>query len=231
MKRFWKEVEAAAVPDGVEIRLDGRPLRTPAGRHLLLPSARLAEAVADEWQAVAGRVDPAAMPLTGLANAAIDHAATDRHAFAQALSAYAESDLLCYRADHPAPLVARQAAAWDPLLGQVEGLLGVRFAVRAGVMFAPQPEAALAAVRAAFSGFDPWQLAALQPIVTIAGSALIGVALAHGLVAAPAAFAAGNIDEDWQAEQWGEDAEARTARDRREWQFMAAARMLALLAA
>lgn len=231
MKRFWKDVAAAAVPGGIEIRLDGRPLRTPVGRPLLLPGARLADAVADEWRAVADRVDPAAMPLTGLANAATDHAATNSRAFAQALSAYAESDLLCYRADHPAPLVARQAAAWDPLLGQVERLLGARFVVRAGVMFAPQPEAALAAVRAAVAGFDPWRLAALQPVVTITGSALVGIALAHGLVAAPAAFAAGQVDEDWQAEQWGEDAEARIARDRRERQFMAAARMLALLAA
>ncbi|RYY36816.1 MAG: ATPase, partial [Sphingomonadales bacterium] len=123
MKRFWKDVTLAERG----IALDGKPVRTPRRAALTLPSDALAEAVADEWRGVGDTVDPRAMPLTGLANAAIDIVAADPPAFAAGLAAYGESDLLCYRAELPAPLVERQAAAWDPLLDWARGRYDVHF--------------------------------------------------------------------------------------------------------
>ena len=137
MKRFYKE---AGIVEG-EIRLDDRPVRTPARRPLAVPSGLLAQAIADEWTAQGERIDPATMPLTGLANAAIDRVAPDREAFARGLAAYGESDLLCYRAEAPPPLVEREAALWDPILAWARRRYDVDFSLAGGVVHRPQPRA------------------------------------------------------------------------------------------
>lgn len=224
MKRFWRE---AQVVDGA-IRLDDKPVRTPGRALLTLPNDTLAQAVAAEWAAVGETLDPRAMPLTGLANAAIDRVAPDPDAFAAGLAAYGESDLLCYRAEAPAELVARQAAAWDPLLDWARGSLGIEFVVTAGVMHRAQPAATIARLGAAIAARPPFALAALSPIVTITGTLIGALALAHGAAGPEQLWLAATLDEEWQAEQWGDDELALQAQAGRRRDYEAAVRFLAL---
>ncbi|TPG19981.1 ATPase [Sphingomonas koreensis] len=225
MKRFWRDVTIA---DGA-IRLDDRPVRTPGRTPLVLPNAALAEAIADEWRAVEGEIDPRAMPLTGLANAAIDRIASDPATFAAGLAAYGESDLLCYRAEAPAGLVARQAAAWDPLLDWVRARFDVHIEVTSGVMHRLQPAATVARLAEAVAVRGPFELAGLSPIVTVTGSLIAGLALIERAADAETVWHAAQIDEDWQAELWGRDdlAIATTAAHKAE--FDAGARFLTLI--
>ena len=225
MKRFWKQVEV----EGGAVSLDGRPVRTPGRAPLVLPTLQLAEAVAEEWRAVGDTLNPRAMPLTGLANAAIDRVAPDRAAFAAGLAAYGESDLLYYRADGPDALVARQAAAWDPLLDWARSRYDVHFETIAGVMHKAQPAATLARLGEAVAALDPFRLAGLSPVVTIGGSLVAGLALVEGAADAESVWRAGHVDEDWQAEQWGEDVLATEAREARRGDFDAGVRFLSLL--
>ena len=176
MKRFYT-VAAATSERGVT--LDGRPLRTPARALLAVPTDALAAAIADEWNAQGDRIDPRAMPLTGLANAAIDRVAPDPEAFARSLSVFAESELLAYRAEGPAPLLARQAAVWDPLLDWARQRYDIGFTLVTSILHVPQPPATLARITAAYAAFDAFRLAALNPVVTICGSAVIGLAVAQ----------------------------------------------------
>ncbi|MBA3878664.1 MAG: ATPase [Sphingobium sp.] len=226
MKRFWTNVDVTA--DG-GIALDGKPVRTPGRGPLELPLHKLAEAVAEEWRAVAEEIDPRLMPLTGLANAAIDRIAPDRATFAAGLAAYAESDLLCYRADSPAELVARQAAAWDPLLEWARATYSVDFVVTTGIIHRPQPPATLARLAAAVAALNPFELAALSPIVTISGSLVAALALAERAADPEAVWLASELDSDWQAEQWGEDDLAIPARQARRRDFEAGVKLLGLL--
>ncbi|MDQ2878896.1 MAG: ATPase [Pseudomonadota bacterium] len=226
MKRFWTDVTVD--PDG-SIRLDAKPVRTPRRTPLALPSAALAEAVADEWRAVEGRVDPQAMPLTGLANAAIDLVSPDPAAFAAGLAAYGETDLLCYRADSPEDLVTRQAAAWDLLLDWARGRYDVHFEVTAGIMHRPQPPATIARLGEAIAARSAWELAPLSPIVTITGTLVGALALAEGAVDGDALWDAAHLDEMWQAEQWGADPLAIGAREARRRDYDAAVRFLSLV--
>lgn len=223
MKRFWKEV---VVDLDRVVALDGRPVRTPGRTPLALPTRELAEAVADEWRAVGETVDPRAMPLTGLANAAIDRIAPDPVAFASGLARYGESDLLCYRTDAPAELVRRQAAGWDAVLAWARGRYDVRFELAAGVMHRPQPPATIQRLGAAVAALDAWALAALSPLVTITGSLVLALALHERAFDPHAVWAAANVDEDWQEERWGEDALAAQARANRRREFDAAVRFL-----
>lgn len=227
MKRFWKDVTVDAERG---VRLDDRPVRTPGRAPLVLPTAALAEAVADEWRDVAEIIDPRAMPLTGLANAAIDRIAPDTSAFAAGLAAYGESDLLCYRADSPPDLVARQAAAWDPPLAWARDRYDVHFEIATGVMHRRQPEATVERLSAAIAARPAFELAPLSPIVTITGSLVLALALAERAMTPEAVWTAANLDEDWQAEQWGEDDLAIKARETRRRDFDAAARFLSLVA-
>ena len=226
MKRFYKEVEVDAQR---AILLDRRPVKTPARAALILPTDALAEAVAAEWRAQGEEVDPRAMPLTGLSNAAIDRVMPDPAAFARPLAAYAETDLLCYRAEAPAELVARQAKAWDPLLAWARARFDVHFAVTSGIVHAPQPAATGARLGEALLARDAFSLAAMSPLITIGGSLVTALALAEGEIAAETAFDVTHLDELWQAERWGEDALALEARAARRRDFMAAAGLLALL--
>lgn len=225
MKRFWTNV---AVDADRVVRLDDRPVRTPGRVPLALPTVALAAAVADEWRAVGETVDPRAMPLTGMANAAIDRIAPAPAAFAAGLAQYAESDLLCYRADAPDALIARQVAAWDPLLDWARTRYDVRIETVAGVMHRAQPPATLARLGEAMAARDAFALAGLSPVVTITGTLIGALALAEGATDADALWQAAMVDEDWQIECWGEDALATDARTARRRDYDAGVRFLSL---
>ena len=225
MKRFWQDVAVTA--DG-GIALDGRPVRTPGRLPLVVPFPALAEAIADEWRAVEETIDPRAMPLTGLANAAIERIAPDAATFAGGIAAYGGSDLLCYRAE-PGPLADRQAAIWDPVLDWARERCGVDFTVTDGVMPVEQPPRTLARLREAVVALSPWQLAPLSPIVSLTGSLLLGLAVVERAIDADTAWAAAHVDEDWQAEQWGEDELAAETRAARASDYRAAIRFLDLI--
>jgi len=226
VRRFYRQ---AKVGEGRRILLDGKKVKTPGRRDLALPTEALADAVADEWNAQDGEIDPRSMPLTGLANAAIDRIAPDPAAFARGLAAYGESDLLCYRAEGPPPLVSRQAEIWDPILAWAQQRYDAVFELASGITHMPQPAESIARLNAAVAARDPFALAGLSPLVTISGSLLIALALAEGAIPLNIAWAASMLDEHWQAENWGEDAEATAALANRRRDFEAAARFLALL--
>lgn len=226
MKRFWKTVTVESTDAGLGIALDGRPVRTPGRVPLTLPTPALAQAVAGEWSAVEDRLDPRAMPLTGLANAAIDRIAPDPAAFAAGLAAYGESDLLCYRAEDPEPLVARQQAAWDPVLAWARQRYDVTFAITAGVMHVVQSPATMARLAEATTVRDAFALAGLSPIVTITGSLVLALALAERAFDAETVWNAAHVDEDWQVERWGEDPLATEARLIRRRDYDAAVQFL-----
>lgn len=226
MKRFWAEV---TIGDDRVVMLDGKPVRTPGRVPLALPTAALAQAVAQEWRAVGEIIDPRAMPLTGLSNAAIDRIAPDRTAFAAGLAKYAQSDLLCYRAETPAPLVERQAAAWDPVIGWAQSRYDVHLVVTAGIVHRSQPPATLARLGEAVAALDAWHLAGLSPLVTVSGSLLLGLAALERAIAGDALWGAAEVDEEWQADQWGRDPLAEAARDGRRAEIAAGLAFLAAL--
>ena len=230
MKKFYKlaSVTGESAPFGVA--LDGRPVRTPARAALALPTRALADAVAAEWNAQGAEILPLSMPLTGLSNAAIDRIAPNTNAFADGLSVFAENELLAYRADGPALLVARQVAVWDTWLGWARRRYDVEFTIVTGIIHQPQPSETLARIAAAYRSFDAFRLAALNPIVTICGSAVIGLAVMAGEMDADTAWEIGHLDELWQAEQWGKDPLAEAGHRERQADLAAAVRMLALLA-
>ncbi len=227
MKRFWKDV---AVEDKA-ILLDGRTVRTPARAPLILPTGALAHAVADEWRAVGDTIDPRAMPLTGFSNAAIDKVAPDVAGFAAGLATYSETDLLCYRAENPPELAARQAEIWDPLLDWARTRYDIAIVVTAGIVHRAQPPETLARLSGAIAARTPFELAALSPVVSIGGSLVVALMLAEDAIAPDAAFDATHLDELWQAELWGEEWMAADARALRRADFVNTARMLTLLRA
>ncbi len=225
MKRFWRLVTI----EDEGIALDGKPVRTPGRARLALPTAALAQAVAEEWRAVGEDIDPRAMPLTGLTNAAIDRVAPDPAVFAAGLARYGESDLLYYRAELPGPLIERQTAAWDPLLEWARSRYDVHFEIATGVMHRAQPPATVARLAEAMAALDAFRLAGLSPIVTVGGSLVAALALLEGAAEAATIWQATRVDEEWQTEMWGEDDLATQARDAHRADFMAGARFLSLL--
>jgi chaperone required for assembly of F1-ATPase len=229
VKRFWKAVDLAAQPDGWSISLDGRQIRTPARSLLLVPTLALAEAICDEWRAVEATVDPRSMPLTGLANAALDRIAPDPRAFAEGLGRYAEADLSCYRAEGPRELVARQEEEWDKLLLWARRRYDVDFETTGGLIHVEQPAATIERLRHAITVLDPFHLAGLSPLVTIGGSLLAGLAVLEGALAPDEAWNSVSVDERWQLDQWGDDPDAQAALESRHRDFLAAARFLDLL--
>lgn len=203
-RRFYARAEVAEGEDGFAVLLDGRPVKTPARRTLAAPTRALAEALAAEWEAQRDVVDPAKMPLTRLANSIIDGVADTPAAVAAEAEKYLASDLVCYRAEGPDGLVARQAGAWDPVIAWAREALGARFVVGEGMVFVVQPEAALAAARAALPR-DPWRLGAFHVVTTLTGSALIALAVLNGRLGVEDAWRAAHIDEDWNMDFWGRD--------------------------
>jgi chaperone required for assembly of F1-ATPase len=230
-RRFYKAAEAGAVEGGYTVRLDGTQVRTPAKAKLVVPVEGLAQDIAGEFAAQGAEIVPAAMPVTRLANSAIDTIAAAMDTVADEFGAYAGSDLLCYRAETPRGLVARQSEHWDPVLAWVAKDLGARFYTVAGIMHRPQPEGAIAAMRAEARAFDCFGLCALQTLTALTGSAVLALALARGAIGRDAAWDAAMVDEDWQTEHWGEDMEAALQRAGRRRDFDAACRVLELLAA
>jgi chaperone required for assembly of F1-ATPase len=227
-KRFYKRAEMHEEQGFFTLRLDGRPARTPARNPLAVRYPRLAEAIAAEWNAQTEHIDAAAMPVTRLANTALDGVAARPQEVRADILAYAGTDLLYYRAGEPEGLVARQRAAWDPIVAWAERRFGGRFVLAEGVMHVPQPQATLAAIAAELAAIDdPFRLAGLHLATNLAGSALIALALAEGAIDVEAAWAAAHVDEDWNISQWGADAEAMQRRARRFADFSAAALALA----
>jgi chaperone required for assembly of F1-ATPase len=231
VKRFWKAAEAVAEEDGWGVRLDGKPLRTPGKALLVVPTEALGRAITEEWASAAERADPRAMPLTGLANAAIDRVARDRPAFAAGLAKYAEADLACYRAEGPQTLAGRQADSWDRLLGWARRRYDIDFAVTPGIVHIDQPRATIERLAHEVAALDAFKLAGLSPLVTIGGSLVAALAVIEGAMTAAEAWEAVSIDERWQLEKWGADPEAEAALENRRADFFAAARFLELLAA
>ena len=229
MKRFWKDVSVSQEGEGWGIQLDGRPVKTPARAPLRVPVRALADAITSEWRGVDETIDPRAMPLTGLANAAIDRVAPDREAFAKGLANYAEADLACYRAEGPRPLVERQQDAWDALLAWARRRYDVDFVTTSGLMHVAQPPATVERLSHAVAALDAFRLAGLSPLVTVGGSLIAALAVLEKAMAADAAWETVTIDDRWQLEQWGADAEAEAALGNRRRDFLAAARFLELL--
>jgi chaperone required for assembly of F1-ATPase len=229
VKRFWKEVTVDREGEGCGVRLDTRPVKTPARAALEVPTIARAEAIADEWRAVDEKIDPRAMPLTGLANAAIDRVAADRQTFADGLARYVEADLACYRAEGPRPLVERQEREWDSLLAWARRRYDVDFATTSGLMHVAQPAATVEQLSHAVAALDAFHLAGLSPLVTIGGSLVAALAVQEKAITADDAWKAVSLDEHWQLEQWGADAEAEAALENRRRDFFAAARFLELL--
>lgn len=229
MKRFWTSAEAIEAGGGWAIELDGRRVNTPARDELALPTLALAIAIAAEWNEAGEQVDPRAMPLTGLANAAIDRIAPDQANFASNLARYGESDLICYRAEGPETLVRWQAESWDALIAWARRRYDVDFTCHTGIMPVPQPDETVRKLGHAVASLDAFRLAGLSPLVTIGGSLVAGLAVLEEMMPAEAAWDAVSLDDRWQLEQWGDDADARAALDARRRDFLSAARFLELL--
>lgn len=230
MNRFFREATLSAGPSGHTVLLDGKPLRTPKGAPLVLPSAALGQAVLAEWQAIEGKVDPRLLPLTRLANTAIDDVAHHRAPVIESLARHAGSDLLCYRAEGQPALALRQAEAWDPLVAWAEARHGAALRVTTGIIPLAQPDAAIAALTRAVEGYDAFGLTALHTATTLLGSLVLALALAEGRLPPEEAWRLSRLDEAYQAELWGadRDADARAARLAEE--LVTAARFLSYLA-
>jgi chaperone required for assembly of F1-ATPase len=229
MKRVYKSVETRIGDGGWGVALDGRPLRTPAKRDLSVPSERLAAAIGAEWAAQDSDIRPETMPLTRLAATAIDCTAAARDKIVVEVANYAATDLVCYRAAHPPALVARQEAAWQPLIDWAAGRYDAGLAITAGIVPLAQSPANLKAYAAVVGALDDFQLTALQAATAACGSLVIALALLEGRLDADAAFAAAQLEETFQIEAWGEDAEAMARRALLAADIAAAARFLELL--
>jgi chaperone required for assembly of F1-ATPase len=225
-KRFYQEVGVAEAEGGFTITLDGKPIRTPSSRQVVVPSRALADRVASEWEAQKDTLDPMTMPLTRLANSVIEGVVERISDVSDDLAKYFQSDLLFYRAGHPEGLVARETAHWDPVLFWAAERLGAHFILSEGITHVKQPDQAVRAAHAALPT-DPWSVAALHVITTLTGSALLALALAHGARDADEVWAAAHVDEDWNADQWGVDEEAAGRRAVRLRDFEAAVAVLA----
>lgn len=230
-KRFYRDVSVGEEAGEFRILLDGRGVRTPSKKPLAVPTRALADAVAGEWRGQSAVIDPATMPLTRILNSAIDGVSGREAEIAADIVKYAGSDLLCYRAEHPEELVTRQARHWDPVLAWAKADLECRFVLAAGIMPVTQSDEALARFAKALEGLDALRLAALHVVTTLLGSALLALAHARGNIGADATWAAAHVDEDFQIEQWGEDAEAAERRTFRRAEFDAASRILGFVTA
>lgn len=232
-KRFYKEAAVSEGPDGFSVMLDGKAVRTPGKKLLAAPVRELAQIIADEWNAQTENIDPMSMPMTRLANSAIDGVAENAEAVRDDIAKYFGSDLLFYRASFPEGLIARQAEHWDPVLRWAADDLGAHFILGEGVMHVAQPDRALAAARAALPDTSTlehaWRLAAMHVVTTLTGSALLALALQRKARDEAQVWAAAYVDEDWNSQQWGEDDEVTARRASRLRDFEAAAKVLKAL--
>ncbi len=227
-KRFWTTAGVEDIPEGWRIRLDGRAVRTPAGAGLVLPSEALARAVAAEWDAQEDLVDPATMPMTRTANSSIDKVVPQRRAIIAMLADYGETDLLSYRAEAPESLAARQADAWDPFLDWAAGRFGARLAVTRGVMPVEQDPAAVGRLARPMEAMSDFRLAAFHDLVALTGSLVLSHAAVDDGFDPEEIWRHSRIDEEWQIEAWGRDAEAEEVTAARRRDFRDALRFWAL---
>lgn len=223
-KRFWKEAGVVEEEDGFGVRLDGRVVRTPAKAALIVPTRALAQAIAAEWDAQEGKIDPNTMPFTRSANAAIDKVARQQAEVVEMLAAYGDSDLICYRATSPVELVKKQAEAWDPLVDWAESVLSAKLLLVEGVVHVPQDAQAIARLKAHVEALDTWALTAFHDLVSISGSLVIGFAALNDFYPIDVLWSLSRIDETWQAEQWGSDEEAEEMAARKQYDFLHAKR-------
>lgn len=221
-KRFWTAADVVDQSDGFGVSLDGRPVKTPAKTALIVPSRALAQAIADEWQAQDEEVNPLKMPLTRSANAAIDKVANQHGEVADLIAAYGDSDLLCYRADGPERLVARQNAAWDPLLDWAADRFGARLQPIVGVMHISQTPSDLAKLSSEVHAMDAFTLTAFHDLVSLSGSLIIGFAALEGWKTPEELWQISRVDEIWQSEQWGTDEAAQAAAEYKLQEFVRA---------
>ena len=225
MKRFYK---AVSVTDDGSILLDGKPILTPAKARLVLPTLELAHAVAAEWREQGADIQPATMHLTKLANTAIDRTEARRDEVAAELVNFAGSDLLCYRAIEPADLIQRQKAAWDPLLDWIDASYGVRFRTTEGIGHVQQDPQAIFVLNEMLIAKDVWCLTAMHAATTITGSLILALAMSEDRLSPQEAFSTSRIDETFQADKWGLDAEAETRARRLAGELEMAGRFMAL---
>ncbi len=226
-KRFWKEATVAEVEGGWTVQLDGRPVKTPAKTLLVVPTRALAEAIAVEWDAQEGEIDPNQMPYTRAANSALDKVTVQFDEVADMLAAYGGSDLLCYRADSPEGLCARQASGWDPILDWLHSTHGVRLNKIAGVMPVAQDEAGQVTLRQRVGKLSAFEMAGFHDLVTISGSFALALAVIENRLQPEEAWELSRIDENWQIEQWGADEEATELAEYKKAAFLLAADLYA----
>jgi chaperone required for assembly of F1-ATPase len=227
-QRFYAHAGFVESGDGFAVTLDDKPVRTPSKRLLAAPTREIAAAIAAEWEAQQEFIDPLTMPMTRFANSVADGVVERVDAVAADVAKYLGSDLLFYRAGHPQALVAREASHWDPVVFWAANTLGAHFILAEGIVHVRQPEPAIAAARGGFPD-DPWSIAALHVVTTLTGSALLALALLHGVLDAEQVWAAAHVDEDWNIEQWGVDDEVAARRAARLVDFRAAAGILKAL--
>lgn len=222
-KRFYKEVSIRAEGDEFAVLLDGKTVKTPAKNLLKVPAIALAEHLRNEWDAQVETVDPFTMPVTRLVNTAIDGVSNEIEAVSEEIVRFSSTDMLCYRADAPTELVARQAEHWDPVVDWAANELGARFILIQGIMPQEQPAEAVNAFADALEAFaTPLELAALHTVTSLSGSALLAVAFAKGFIDAETLWKLAHLDEDWTNEHWGTDAEAELRRAKRYQELQAA---------
>lgn len=226
-KRFYKDVSVVPADEAFAVHLDGKPVRTPGKALLVLPTEQVAALVAGEFDAQGETIDPVSMPVMRLVNTAIDGVASDPQAVLEDILRFASSDLLCYRADAPQGLVDRQNELWDPVIDWARTALGARFNLAEGIIHVEQPRETIAVLGVHLSQRkEPLRLAAIHVMTSLTGSALLALAVDFGELDGVAAWAAGHVDEDWQVEHWGQDAEAVARRSARKRDMMAAVGLL-----
>lgn len=227
-KRFWKATSVADAEGGWQVFLDGRPVRTPLKAPMILPTRAMAEAVAIEWDAQEGAIDPLSMPVTRSANAAIDKVSVQHAEVAAMLSAYAETDLLCHRAEAPKELAEQQNKGWNPVLDWAEQTFGAPLVVVTGILPADQPAESLGIYSRIVAGYRPFSLTALHDLISLSGSLVLGLHVANEQMDPDDAWNLSRIDEDWQISQWGEDDEATEMAEIKRAAFRHAAHFLSL---
>jgi chaperone required for assembly of F1-ATPase len=229
MKKIYKTAKAAAVDGGFGVFLDDSRLKTPARQELLLPNIAIAQEMAREWDAQGDQVIPASMKIVQLVSTALDRILPDPNPTIDYVSGFAEAEMLCYRAEHPSDLAARQAAAWQPLLDWAEIRFAAPLTIVRGIMPQPQPDDSLVRLHDVVAALDHWRLSALLAAVPVLGSLVLGLALLEKRLSAEEAFALAQLDENFQAERWGMDSEAADRRDAMRAELAAIEKFMKLL--
>lgn len=227
-KRFWKAATVESLAGGFTVHLDGRAVKTPLKASLILPTRPMADAIAQEWDAQQGKINPERMPMTRFANSAIDKVAPQFDTVVEIVAAYGETDLLCYRATGPDGLIRRQDTHWNPMLDWAASRLNAPLVATPGVVYVAQPPATLSALRSRIAALSPFQLAAFHDLVAITGSLILALAVLDGYLPPEQAWTISRIDENWQIEQWGVDEEAAALAISKQTALTEAARFTAL---